>query len=508
MIIGDYTLVRQLPGGRHGAIWKARDQRRVADVALKQLLGVPAEDRDRVCRAVDRLVVLHDRHLVRQHPAAAGDESLWLVEDWVDGASLELVLAGSAGLTRSQGLGVLRGALLGLKAAHAAGLVHGELSPRSVLIDSAGQPVVVGLGGHLAGGEVAGVGGFASPEAATGGTLSPAADVFSAGAMLGMILAKETLPADLTAVLDRARAVDPAERQPDAAILLAELEPAAERAFGATWWTTTGLSGVVASTVGVAGTTGSAVTGGVGAVTGSLPAGEGALSGAMSLGSRGGAGAVGGRTAIRASRRAGLIIGAAATVVVVAVVGAFAVLRPGQQTTTAVPAAGAQQGGNEPASPSPRAAPDPRLGFTGTYRYEHLVTKSNLPGTPAGRRTTDTWKVKTVCTKGTCQSTITPSKGAAWSLGTLGTGWGVDVTRNAECAVETTTSGGGSSSKSRRSAQVPWRSVFTLTPQASGPSGITRLTGSQAHGEVKKCPLPEIKTQYAMAATITVTKIS
>ena len=231
MIIGRYTLVRQLPGGRHGAVWKAHDPDLGHDVALKQLASVARDVVPRLRSEVDRLAQLRHENLARTYPPVIDDADTWLAESWVDGTSLATVLRGTNGLTRPQTLGVLHGALTGLAAAHRSGVVHGDLAPRSLMISTAGQPVVVGFGAHVAS-DVVGLDGFASPEASAGRELTPAADVFAAGAMLRHLLAEEGVPAEIQPVLDRAQSPDPASRQPDARAFLHELETGRGTRFG------------------------------------------------------------------------------------------------------------------------------------------------------------------------------------------------------------------------------------------------------------------------------------
>ena len=530
MIIGRYTLVRQLPGGRHGAVWKARDTELGHDVALKQLASVTASIVPRLRSETDRLAQLQQENLATSYPAVIDDTAVWLAEDWVEGTSLATVLHGANGLTRAQALGVLHGALTGLAAAHRSGVVHGDLAPRTLLISTAGQPVVVGFGTHFAT-DVGGLDGFASPETSAGRELTPAADVFSAGAMLRHLLAEEGVPAEIRPVLDRAQSTDPASRQPDARAFLDELEPAAERAFGAGWWTTAGLGGVVATTMGAAaaaaGGTATA-TGGMGAVAGTMSAGEGALTGAMSLGSAGGSGAVGGTSAVagraglgavagrtaRSGKRAGLIIAGAATVLIVVVVGALAVLRPGQSISAApgsgaagappaitpVPSSPATRTPTATPTPKPAPPPNPRLGSTGTYRWEYVITKSNDPRTAVGRRATATWTVRTSCTGNKCTSTVKSSTAAKpFTLDVSAASWNVNEKYNVGC-FDTKTG-------TPTSQKVPVRYVRTLTPGSpSGNGSVSMVKGRDRYTQLKKCRNQSLPRQDVQAR-ITLTKI-
>jgi hypothetical protein len=275
MEIGHYTLLGQLPGGRYGAIWHARDEQLGREVALKQLALATPDRRPAITRLTAALAKVQHPNLAGTGEPAENADGLWLAEEWITGASFETVLAAGAGLTRGQALGVLHRTLEGLAEAHRHGLVHGTVSPATIMITTDGVPKLVDFGAWLGEPEAAGVGPYASPEAFAGRQLTAAADVFSAGTVAVTIMERfESLTGEVQQTLSRATSNDPAQRQADAWVLLNELEQAGERTFGAGWWTTEGIAAVVASSTGAtlaAGTlTGAAGSGGAGVVSGSV----------------------------------------------------------------------------------------------------------------------------------------------------------------------------------------------------------------------------------------------
>ncbi len=493
MTVDGFRLVRQLPGGRHGAVWQAVDIASQAPVALKQMLGVEPSTFELVRAEVDRLRGLSDRHLVRSHPPAAGTHECWLVEDWVEGVSLAAVQAGSDTLTRAQALGIIRGALLGLSTAHRDGIAHGELSPRSVVIDTDGEPVVVGFGAHLADATVADADGFAGPEAATERTATPTADVFSVGRMLDRLLAVEGVPDDLEPVVARSTARDPASRYPDAAGLLADLEERAERAYGTGWWTTAGLSGIVAAASATAATaTVGVAASGSGAVAGALSSGSGALAGA---GRAVGSGAVHGR-------RTGLVIAGATVGLIAMVVAAVAVLRPdsGRQAGPETAAVNASQSAKpapttqatttsstRSASSKPTPEPDPALSFTGTYRYESVVTKSTDSRTPVGERYRINWTVSTTCAGSKCSSKINESDGRSFELNTSEGTWKEAYTYKVQCVNSKTGKPVGS--------KIKMRYKRTLEAKASKKNGGLTISGTDHDRQLTLCKGQEVPRQ-------------
>ncbi len=531
MLINGFTLLRQLPSGRHGSIWQARDDVIGTEVAMKEIAGGDPAVLDDVGSVLDRLQGSSGAHRAGTRSPLLVDERIWLVEDWVDGISLAGVLGGSLGLSREQALGVLRGTLQALAAAHRADVVHGELSPRSIMINTAGEPVVIGFGAHTADPGVAAVDGFAGPEAFEGRPLAPTADVYAAGTMLIRMLPPEAMSSELRPVLERATADDPSTRHVDAGSLLADLESTAERAYGAGWWTTTGLSGLVASSMAAAaGTSGAAGTAvaGSGAISGTITAGDGALAGA-SRAATSGPGAVKGalRTAGGAGRRTALILAGTAVILVAVVVGAVAMLRPGNtggtQGNTQVTDTGSNPGGKAgagpsaatsppagptrtpPPSPKPSPTPSParpaaaQQGFTGTYRWLSVVTKSTTADRKVGSRSSATWTATTTCRGAVCTSKVDSSDAAdPFDLQIGKGGWHVDQVDQAACVDTKTLKPTGK--------KVPMRYTRTLTPTTRDATGVTLVSGRDRYLQLKKCTNQRVP-KYDVQTKITLTRI-
>jgi tRNA A-37 threonylcarbamoyl transferase component Bud32 len=489
MEIGHYTLLGQLPGGRYGAIWHARDEQLGREVALKQLALATSDRRPAIMRLTAALTKVQHPNLAGTGEPVENADGLWLVEEWITGASFDTVLA-SAGLTRSQALGVLHRTLEGLAEAHRHGLVHGTVSPGTIMITTDGVPKLVDFGSWRAEPEAAGVGPYASPEAFAGQRLTAAADVFSAGTVAVTILERfESLTGEVQQTLNRATSADPAQRQADAWALLNELDQAGERTFGAGWWTTEGIAAVVASSTGAtlaAGTlTSTAGSGGAGVVSGSVTVpGGGAVGGAKAT--AGGAGRLG----LKSGR--GPLIAAGAGVVTLAVVaaGAYAITSHRKGTITGQPAATSTSGGQLPGggqvtpvltpTPTPTPTPKPKAqGFSGVYTYTALVTKSNWPGVKVGSKEKRTWTVRTTCVGDKCSSVVAPKGGSKFTLVNTAESWNTRVTDQAQC-VDTRT-------QRPTGKHVPIRFTRKLHVAARSGDIVTKITGKARSAQLKKC---------------------
>ncbi|MBM6404081.1 protein kinase [Phycicoccus sp. CSK15P-2] len=118
-----------------------------------------------------------------------------LVMPLLDGGSLAALVRARGHLSPGEVVTVLAPVASALGRLHAAGVVHGDVSPGNVLLDLDGRPVLADLGLGRVVGEadtpVWGTEGHLAPEVLLGADPSPAADVYALGALGWMCLAGE-----------------------------------------------------------------------------------------------------------------------------------------------------------------------------------------------------------------------------------------------------------------------------------------------------------------------------
>jgi serine/threonine protein kinase len=199
-VIGPYRVEAELGRGSFATVFRARDLTLDRDVALKVLrpgsrvpaAALLAEARAAAALSHPNVCVIH-----------AVDSSLgapMIVMEYVAGRPLSQLL-GEGPLAREQAAALGRQVALGMAAAHAQGVVHGDLKPANILVTPAGTVKVVdfgmaqrisapGLGDETSlweaspGGGIAGTLAYMAPEQARGEPATPASDVFSLGVML------------------------------------------------------------------------------------------------------------------------------------------------------------------------------------------------------------------------------------------------------------------------------------------------------------------------------------
>ncbi|MFI8537005.1 protein kinase [Streptomyces aquilus] len=210
VIAGRYLLLNQLGSGGMGHVWLAHDQRLACEVALKEIVfRDPSEaghEREaRVARA--RAEARHAAglrghpHVVTVHDVLEHDGLPWIVMEYVPGAvDLRELIARRGPLAPAECARIGLAVLDALTAGHERGVMHRDVKPANILLapDRGGAPygrvllTDYGISVQPDAGEtrytltsvLVGTAGYLAPERATGGSPTPAADLFSLGCTL------------------------------------------------------------------------------------------------------------------------------------------------------------------------------------------------------------------------------------------------------------------------------------------------------------------------------------
>ena len=395
-MVGGYELLGRVASGSTAVVWKARDTALGRDVALKEVPGSQPELVARMREEAGVLASLDDEHVVEVYGFVEEGGSAYLVEQWIDGATLAAMIAAGSRPTAPQAMGVVRGALLGLDHAHGRGVVHGDVSASNILVDTDGVSRLIdfGRGGR-------GTPAYRSPEVGGGAAPSPASDVYASAAVLTHLLTGSPAATSvggthpgIQPVLRVAMDEDPASRYPDAGAFLAALSSAAEESIGSGWWTQAGLGALVPPGIAVLTGLGGSGAAGVGVVA--APA-----------------------TASRLPLIAGLTT-AGALVVGGLVVGANALSKDDEPSAgpsaASTPVAGVEDDDTEVTEPVAEETPDPQEVLeqglpTGRWRVV-LSGRQLLENGTRRKRPTDsgTWTFRSgECTAASCTGSIRDS---------------------------------------------------------------------------------------------------
>ena len=198
----DYDLIATSPEGAAGSIWFVRVQEDGSERAIKilrpELTGV-AEVVDEFCALLDVVRALgHPGILVPDETVVHGNR-VALVMTWTVGEDLGVLLRRRQLLTPASTVLMIADICDALAAAHAAGIVHGDVKPANVLLESdpeTGTPNTVrlsdfGIAPLAARSGVAVLSAeYRSPESdGSAQRLTPASDVYGLGVVLYQALA-------------------------------------------------------------------------------------------------------------------------------------------------------------------------------------------------------------------------------------------------------------------------------------------------------------------------------
>jgi hypothetical protein len=189
-----YDVQALLGFGGTGEVWRARELATGEVVALKRLrAGADPSALAALRREATVLRSLDTPYVVRLRAVLGEGDDPVLVLDHAGGGSLAALLARRGSLDPGEVVTVAGPLAQALAAAHARGLVHGDLSPSNVLFSSEGMPLLTDLGlARLAddGAQAsAGTAEYLDPAVAAGGAPTPASDVWSLAAVCHHMLA-------------------------------------------------------------------------------------------------------------------------------------------------------------------------------------------------------------------------------------------------------------------------------------------------------------------------------
>jgi eukaryotic-like serine/threonine-protein kinase len=201
--IGNYQILQEIGRGGMGVIYRARQRNSQRIVALKRILSIHADSRDTVERfqreAVTVASLRHPNILPIYELGETEDGLPFFTMKHASGGTL-LEAARSLRHDQRQIVRLIAKVSHAMQYAHSEGVLHRDLKPGNILLDEHGEPLVsdFGLAKSL---ETPtdltrtlttfGTPGFIAPEQAHGSAkdLSPAADIYSIGAVLFYLLA-------------------------------------------------------------------------------------------------------------------------------------------------------------------------------------------------------------------------------------------------------------------------------------------------------------------------------
>jgi tRNA A-37 threonylcarbamoyl transferase component Bud32 len=259
-----YLHGRVLGAGATGRVVLARHVETGTPVAIKYLIKgsavVPAFA-DAFANEARTLSTLRSPNVTRLYEYVEGPAGSAIVMELVEGATLRAVLREEGSTGPEAALAVLKGSLLGLAAAHEAGVVHRDYKPDNVLVTPDGTTKLVDFGLATRFGATPAAAGtpvYMAPERFNSGPASAASDVYAATATFFECVTgarpysgttaielmvqhseapipDELAPEPVRPLVRAGLAKAPEDRPSSAAELVEELEEIARGAYGEDW---------------------------------------------------------------------------------------------------------------------------------------------------------------------------------------------------------------------------------------------------------------------------------
>jgi TolB-like protein len=204
--LGHYKILERMGSGSMGIVYRARDTqlgRTVAIQVLPPAVAGDAERRERFLQEAHAAARLSHPNIVALYDVGEDAGELFLVLEFIPGEALSTVIAGRPLNPRRAILFACQVADA-LADAHAAGIVHRDIKPDTIVVTPKGNAKVLDLGlatwtsscaareealtalqtGATGAGVAPGTVAYLSPEQARGGVVDQRTDIFSLGAVL------------------------------------------------------------------------------------------------------------------------------------------------------------------------------------------------------------------------------------------------------------------------------------------------------------------------------------
>jgi eukaryotic-like serine/threonine-protein kinase len=258
---GRYRIVRKLGTGGMANVYLAEDQELGRSVAIKILDERHAADEqfvERFRREAKNAASLSHPNIVSIYDRGEAEGTYYIAMEYLDGRTLKELLVRFGMPPVKIAIGYTRQVLSALAFAHKSGLVHRDIKPHNVLVDSGGHVKVTDFGiarsessQMTEAGSIIGTAQYLSPEQARGAPVDQRSDIYSVGVLLYELLTgsvpftgdtpveiamkhlsavpevpskkRPDVPRGLDLAVVRALAKDPAERYQSAEEMDAEL---------------------------------------------------------------------------------------------------------------------------------------------------------------------------------------------------------------------------------------------------------------------------------------------
>jgi len=193
---GRFRRVRQLGRGGFGTVWLAVDTQLDRTVAVKLAHAPDSDTEQRMLREARALAAVRHPNCVRVFDIVQDPDGLAIVMEYIDGDPLSDVVLKSGLLADTLAARLWVNMADALAAAHDRGVLHRDVKPSNVIVDTEGTAHLIDFGiarskgdsTLTAAGMMVGTPDFLAPETARGDAASPASDAWQLAATVSYAL--------------------------------------------------------------------------------------------------------------------------------------------------------------------------------------------------------------------------------------------------------------------------------------------------------------------------------
>jgi len=195
IIAGRYEIIEELGTGGMGKVFRVEDTKVEAEIALKLLKPEIASDKKTIERFRNELTTarkIRHKNICGMYDLGEADGIFFITMEYIPGEDLRSFLRRSKKLTEETAVSIGKQICEGLVEAHKSGVVHRDLKPGNIMIDTEGNVRIMDFGiarsigakSVTVAGAMIGTPEYMSPEQAEGKEVDHRSDIYSLGVIL------------------------------------------------------------------------------------------------------------------------------------------------------------------------------------------------------------------------------------------------------------------------------------------------------------------------------------
>jgi serine/threonine protein kinase len=203
-----YRIIEEIGRGGMGRVYKAKDQELNITVALKMIRSAYSSNPRFIQHFKEETLLsrsISHENVIRIHDIGDVDEIKFISMDYIKGHDLKDLIHTSGTLSIQTAITITKQICEGLKAAHQKNIIHLDLKPRNIMIDSEGKVYIMDFGVARSLGaqeavqekKLIGTPAYISPEQAKSEEVDKRSDIYSLGIIIfEMLTGKRPFEAD------------------------------------------------------------------------------------------------------------------------------------------------------------------------------------------------------------------------------------------------------------------------------------------------------------------------